>query len=145
MNNNLENNSTQLDKNIWFCVLNLTNFLIVKQECVYGIPKNSRALKQFEKIKEGDLLLFYAISPQKRIVGKANVISPMFLTTKKSPWKDRLYPYRVKISKMDTFVAMSRDFLGKVRFGARIPVGKSVFQLSNEDFEIIRSISKGQK
>jgi hypothetical protein len=128
-------------RNIWFCVLTNSNFRVVKLERVYGVPDNQRAAAAIRKIQKGDLLVFYAVSPRKSVVGKAFAESSSYLTTEREPWDDRLYPYRVRISEVESFVARAKDFLGKVSVFKTIPRGRSIVSISNEDLEVIQRVS----
>jgi len=135
----MRENNTQA----WLCILNEENFEIVGRKRIYGIPKNARALVHFTKFKEGDVLVFYIISPRKQIKGIAKVLSPVFEDDKKAPWKDRLYPYRVRISEVHEIAIRERDFEGKISaLRKRIPMGTSIMPLGENDLKIIQTLAQ---
>jgi len=131
-----------LNFQVWLCVLNRENFEVLSEKKVYGIPENKRALTQLEKVKIGDTLLFYVISPVKRIMGVSSAVSTVFIDKRKSPWKDRLYPYRIKVSAVQKINVRMADFVGKLEgVKGRVPMGASLILLSRNDLEIINSLS----
>ncbi|MGD6808593.1 MAG: EVE domain-containing protein [Candidatus Bathyarchaeia archaeon] len=128
---------------VWLCVISRDNFDIISDEGVYGVPNNPRALKYFKNFKRDDILLFYVVSPSKRIYGEVKVTSPIFEETKQSPWTDKPYPYRVHVSKMEPFLIRWNDFVGKISsIGKRIPMGTSIIPINNEDYAILKEIHK---
>lgn len=140
MRQTLENNVRS-----WICVVNSENFDIIIKERVYGIPDRKIAVRQFSNIKKGDILFFYVISPTMRILGMCNVVSDIYEEEEKTPWNDRLYPFRVRTSKIKPINIRSKDFLGKISsIGNRIPMGSSVIPLSNSDYEILMSLAQNQ-
>ena len=125
----------------WLCILNRENFEIVKEKRVYGIPKNTRAINSMKTFKRGDVLLFYAISPTKRILGISEVASSMYEESKPSLWRDRSYPYRVRISHVNEIAVPLKDFIGKIgSVKNRIPMGMSIIPISEKDLETIRKL-----
>lgn len=129
----------------WLCILNEENFEIVKKKRVYGIPNKPSALNHFSKFKVGDVLVFYVISPRKMIMGIAKTSCAVFEENKKSPWKYRLYPHRVRISKVLETAIPSRAFIGRVSaIKKRIPMGTSIMPLVERDLTTIQELVRAQ-
>lgn len=128
------------NEQIWLCILTKENFDVVKKERLYGVP--ARAQYRIEELSLGDTLVFYVISPKKRIVGISKVASSMFEEKKKAPWKDRLYPYRVRIDEVEEISVPYSRFVGKISgVKKRIPMGSSIIPLNKSDLEKIRSLA----
>lgn len=126
---------------VWLCVLNRENFEILKERRVYGIPENKRAISLLKNVKIGDTLLFYVICPVKRILGVSSAVSTIFRDNRKTPWRDRLYPYRIKVSEVQDINVRRIDFVGKIEgVKRRVPMGASLISLGINDFEIIKSM-----
>jgi predicted RNA-binding protein len=128
----------------WICVVNCENFEIIRKKKVYGVPDRSNVIKKLANVNENDILLFYVITPIQRICGKSKALSSMFQKTSKSPWKDRLYPYRIKIAEMEELSIPVRNFITKISSvkAGRIPMGASLIRLNKEDYETIMAVSK---
>ena len=132
----MEGNSEQ----VWLCVVNKENFEVVKEKRVYGVP--ARAHNQIGKIRVGDILVFYVISPIRCILGISKSTSSTFEEKKLFPWKDRIYPYRIEISEVEEVRVRSKEFIGKISsIKNRIPMGTSLIPISRKDYETIRLLA----
>ena len=80
--------------NVWLCVAKPKNWRIVRSAKLFGVPK--RALKTFNLIRRGDLLVFHVLKPINGIVAACRVKSDVFESHQNIWGKDR-YPFRVKI------------------------------------------------
>jgi hypothetical protein len=126
------------ERHAWLCVVNSTNFEIICSHRVYGVPDRPTSKLKLAQVNQGDTLFFYIITPKKRILGKSKALSTMFEDKNKFPWKDRLYPYRIKLTHVENMNIPSRNFIKKIGcVNGRIPMGASIIPLSNEDEVII--------
>lgn len=131
-----------MENQVWLCVVNQINFEVISLNKVYGVPNTPKTMKYFKYVKEGDILLFYLISPYKTIVGEAKVISAVFKESKVAPWADRQYPNRVLITEVEPLEIKWNDFFGKIAsIKTRISMGASVLPISQEDYKIIKNLS----
>lgn len=130
---------------VWLCILNAANFEVLEKKRIYGVPNNTRALNQLKNVRRGDILLFYVTSPTKRILGISKATSSMFEEKKMTPWKDRLYPYRIRISEITKINVPLKKFVGVIDgIKTRIPMGASLILLRENDLETIRSLATTQ-
>lgn len=131
-----------MEAQVWLCILNMENFETLKKKKIYGVPDRKSALNQLKKVRPGDSLIFYVISPVKCILGISTAVSTVFEDRKMAPWRDRLYPYRIKVSEVKDIRVSIRRVLGKISgIKGRIPMGASLLMLGKNDFEIIKSLS----
>lgn len=95
-------------------------------------------MKQLKNVKIGDILLLYVKSPVKRVLGFCKVKSRMFEESRMTPWEDRLYPYRLRISHVKEANVPFKRFVGKIGgIKSRIPMGVSLIPLCEGDLETI--------
>jgi predicted RNA-binding protein len=133
---------TKSEAQVWLCILNRENFEILKERKIYGIPENKRALSLLKNVKIGDTLLFYVISPVRRILGVSSVVSTIFKEKRKAPWRDRLYPYRIRVSEVQDINVRMTDCVGKIDgVKRRVPMGASLILLGTNDLQTIKSLS----
>lgn len=112
----------------------------------------NRALKQIKKAMPGDKLVFYLKSPVKAIVGIYEVASSMYVS-EETLWKDRLFPYRVKIMPIRKVYALKNGTLyfenslrllkliGKLKSLSCLAAlqGRSMIPITESDFNLIDS------
>jgi len=143
-------------RNVWFCIVTEGNWPIVRDSGLYGVPetKNKRAYREICRVRVGDILVFYVRFPVRAIVGIYEASSEVFEERKLSPWKDRLYPYRIKIKPIsEELKELSKPIplkmiVGKVSAirSSRSFMGRSIIPLTTEDFKFIKSlVEKGKK
>jgi predicted RNA-binding protein len=136
----------QEENQAWLCIVNRDNLEIIKEKRLYGVPEHPTAVKRLSMVKQNDDLLFYAVSPACKILGKSKASSLMFKENKLSPWENRLYPYRIKISKIDQLYVPLRMFINGISsIHGRIQRGASIIPLKKEDFDFIVSKNFGKK
>jgi predicted RNA-binding protein len=130
---------------IWLCVINEQSFKIIKENHVYAIPDNPRALRMFRCVEKGDILLFYLRSPVMKIMGMSHIVSEPFEEKIKNtpfPLFGKSYPYRVRISDVTPFIVLRSDFVGKIRSVPRISMGISIIDIDEKDFEKLKQMAK---
>ena len=84
--------------NYWLCVTNGENWRVVKERKLWGVSNRNRRL--IERVKPGDLLVFYVMP--KKISGVFEAASEPFESDEKVfSWgefgREELFPYRVKL------------------------------------------------
>jgi predicted RNA-binding protein len=76
------------EKQSWLCIVNSENFEIISKKKIYGVPERQLAKNRLAQIKEGDILLFYVVSPVCRILGKSSALSSIYTEEDKSRSSD---------------------------------------------------------
>ncbi|MEM2293130.1 MAG: EVE domain-containing protein [Nitrososphaerota archaeon] len=84
--------------NYWLCVTNEENWKVIKERKVWGVSKRNK--RSIERVKPGDLLVFY-VMPQ-RIMGIFKATSEPFESTEGIfSWgefgREEVFPHRVKL------------------------------------------------
>jgi len=133
----------------WFCVINEENWKIMKKRKVWGTTERSR--KKLEKIRLGDMMIFY-VKP-KRIGGIFKAMSDSFENNKsifssKGFKKEEIFPYRVKVES----VIMPKEWIDFTPLIPRLGFisrkserwagtiqGRAIIQISREDYEVIEA------
>ena len=135
---------------MWICVTNYENWLIIKSKRIWGV--NDRWKKYIQRVKPGDLMIFYVIP--KSIGGIFRVISepyyddtPIFYPVKirkeKFPYRVRLEPVIVLKDPVDfsPLVEEVSFIKNKQRWSA--PFRRAMFKIDEKDFNIIRKYLEG--
>ena len=97
----------------WLCITNETNWKVIKEKNIWGVPEKHR--NTIAKVKKGDKLLIYLKQEKindetmpSRIVGAYEVISKPFkdfsrVFSPKGFSKREVFPWRVKIKPIRIF------------------------------------------
>lgn len=132
----------------WLCILNESNWRIVKNKNIWGV--SNRHAQLIRHVKEGDSLVFY-IKGLYEVAGIFEVVSSPFQDSKrifnangfdqKERFKDRVrIQEKIVPSEPFDFRALIPDlelFKRKDRWGPRLQ-GRAMIKLSDQDFHLIR-------
>lgn len=138
----------------WMCITNEDNWKIIRQKRVWGVPENRRC--QIAEVMPKDNLIFY-LKP-KRVVG-IYLVETSFFESKETMFKTEgflekeKFPFRIKIKPLFVlneplnflpFVKQMQFINNKERWGGYF-FGRAMFQISSNDFEVIKSEFKKTK
>ncbi len=107
----------------WICPVKCRSWSTVKKKGVFGAPKN--AFKLMEEVNMGDILFFHILKPVNGIVGRAKVISKMYIDNE-NIWGKDLYPFRVKIEILNDRLSQKKK-----------PISTSLLLVSSINKEIV--------
>ena len=132
----------------WLCITNMENWDVILDKEVHGF--NERNKRYFELLSIGDKVAMY-ITP-KRIGGLFEIVKIDF--SKEVIFGGGDYPYRIKLKKIklpSQFILMDERltdnisiFKGAIKWGATL-MGKSIREITKNDFELISKIINEQK
>jgi len=146
----------------WLAISNRDNWEIVKKENIWGVAYRHRF--SIEKVKKGDVVLFY-VSSQKIdnantpiiITGVFEVLSSFYIDKKRiflvpKTMDDEVFPYRIKLKPIKIFrepiefkpiVRKMKFITNKKRWGGHIR-GKAMRVIPEEDYKFIMTFSENR-
>lgn len=144
----------------WLCILNETNWNVVKSKGIWGVSERHK--NTIEKVEIGDKLVFYLVQEKtdkgvlpSRIAGIGEAVSKVFkdssrIFSSKGFSSSETFPYRIRV-KLELVLEKPLEFKplipkltfikNKEKWTGHI-MGKAMRRIPKEDYETIASFAR---